>query len=85
VAARLIEVAREAFRLPQIDYHKWTVLRKIPGYDVATFVRLVLSLDAEFGITLQEDEVDRFETMGDIVTLLRARLAVPVGVSETVK
>jgi acyl carrier protein len=78
---RLAEVLREAFRQPRLDYHTPTVLRKIAGYDATSFVRFVLALEAEFGITLQEPEVDQIETMGDVLALLRSRL--PVGV-ETV-
>ncbi len=52
VVARMAEVLREAFRLPGLDYHGRTILRKISGYDTARFVRFVLALETEFGITL---------------------------------
>ncbi|MGA3000734.1 MAG: sulfotransferase [Acetobacteraceae bacterium] len=78
IVARLAEVSREAFRLPGFEYHGRTVLRKIAGYDTASFVRFVLAVEAEFGITLQEAEVDRIESMGDVLALVRSKL--PVGV-----
>jgi acyl carrier protein len=37
-----------------------------------------LATEAEFGVTLQENEVDLIETMGDVLALLRARLLVDV-------
>jgi hypothetical protein len=74
VVARLTEVLREAFRLPGLDYHGRTVLRKISGYDTTRFVRFVLGLEAEFGITLHEDDVDRIATMGDVLAVLQAKV-----------
>ena len=81
VAARLAEVMREAFRQPRLDYLTPTVLRKIAGYDATSFVRFVLALEAEFGVTLQEHEVDQIETMGDVLALVRGKLPV---IAETV-
>ena len=79
VVARLAEVSRVAFRLPRFDYHARTVLRKIAGYDAMSFVRFVLALEAEFSVTLQEDDVDQIETMGDVFALLRGKLLVGAG------
>jgi acyl carrier protein len=76
VVARLADVFREAFRLPRLDYHARTVLRKIAGYDAASFVHLILALEAQFSIALQEDDVDQIETMGDVVALLQGKLRV---------
>jgi hypothetical protein len=77
VSARLAAVSCEAFRLPGFDYHAQTVLRTIAGYDPTSFVRFVLAVEAEFGIALQEHEVDQIETMGDVVALVRGKLSVP--------
>jgi hypothetical protein len=85
VVARLAEVLREAFRLPGLDYHGRTILRKISGYDTARFVRFVLALETEFGITLHEDDVDRIETMGDALAVLRAKVSGKPVVQELVK
>jgi len=74
LAARITELSRAAFQRPQMEYHGWTRLRDIPGYDAVRFVQLLLALEAEFAITLHEDEVDSIATMGDILALLRARL-----------
>lgn len=71
---RLGKAARESFRLPSLDYHGRTVLRKIAGYDATSFVRFVLAVEADFGITLHEAEVDQIETMGDVLALLRSKL-----------
>jgi acyl carrier protein len=81
VVSRLAEVMREAFRQPRLDYLTPTVLRKIAGYDATSFVRFVLALEAEFGLTLQEHEVDQIETMGDVLALVRGKLPV---ITETV-
>lgn len=85
VVARLTEASREAFQLPGFDYHGRTALRKIAGYDATRFVRFVLALEAEFGITLQEDEVDRIETMRDVLELVRGKLAAAAGSAAVAK
>jgi hypothetical protein len=77
VVRRLTEISREAFRLSDLDYHGRTALRKITGYDAAGFVRFILALEAEFGITLREDEVDRIVNMEDVLALVRGKI--PVG------
>ncbi len=85
MVARLADVLREAFRQPVLDYHGRTVLRQIGGYDTPGFVRLVLALEAEFGITLLEDDVDRIETMGDVLAVLQAKVSAKPVVQEMAK
>jgi acyl carrier protein len=73
VLARIMGLLREAFERPELEYRPSSTLRGIQGYNAAKFVRLVLALEAEFGIVLHEDEVDSIATMGDIVALLRGK------------
>jgi hypothetical protein len=75
LVTRLGQLSRDAFKLPRLEYHGRTVLRKIPGYDATRFVQLILALEAEFSLELHEDEIDSIETMGDVLALLRARLS----------
>jgi acyl carrier protein len=73
VIARLTKILRETFGLPDLAYYGRTALRRIPGFDTSGFIRLILALEAAFGIELHEDDVDAIETLGDILALLKDR------------
>jgi hypothetical protein len=70
---RVTELLRAAFGRPELVYYSRTALRKIPGFCASGFIRLILALEAEFGIELHEDEIDSIETLGDILVLLKNR------------
>jgi acyl carrier protein len=72
--ARTAELLRQAFKRPELQYHARTSLRDIPGYDATRLIQLILGLEAEFGVALHEDEVDRITTMGDIAALLLGKV-----------
>jgi len=73
VVARIVELAREVFQRPRLEYHGRTRLRDIPGYDPTRFVQLILALETAFRTVLHEDDVDSIETMGDVLALLRGK------------
>jgi len=75
LAARIATTLARAFRIPRLRYRPDTPISGIPGYDDTNFVRSILALEQEFGIELHEDEVDSIATLGDIVTVVRARHA----------
>jgi acyl carrier protein len=74
VVARVIRLLLDVFERPELEYQAPAMLRAIPGYDVTRFVRLVLALEAEFGISLHEDEVDSIAAMGEIVGVLAGKV-----------
>jgi hypothetical protein len=71
---RVTAISREVFRSPDLEYYGRTVLRKIPGFSPHRFIRMILALEAEFGIELREDEVDAIRTMGDVLALLKDKV-----------
>jgi len=73
LAARIATTLARAFKVPRLRYRPDTAIGSIPGYDDTNFVRSILALEREFGIELHEDEVDSIATLGDIVSVLRAR------------
>ena len=73
ITTRLDQCIQEAFRQPDIQYRAQTRMHGIPGFDAASFVRLILAVEAAFDISLREDEVDAIRTMGDILALVRAK------------
>jgi acyl carrier protein len=44
--------------------------------DSLDLVEVAMTLEDVFSLTLQEDEVDNIKTVGDIVSLIEARLKV---------
>jgi acyl carrier protein len=76
IAALLEESLRHAFSRPSLEYSPGTMMRDILGFDSVHFVQMILALEEEFGIELQEDEVDSICSMGDIFTLLRNKVPV---------
>jgi acyl carrier protein len=67
---RLGDTLREALDAPALRYRAGTSLEDIPGFDSMRFIRLILALEAEFGVELHENEVDSLVTLGDIEALL---------------
>lgn len=47
--------------------------------DSLDLVEVAMALEDVYSLTLQEDEVDSIKTVGDIVTLIEARLKVKSG------
>jgi acyl carrier protein len=72
--AGVTRLLRDVFEQPELEYHPRAMLSAQRGYDVTRFVRLVLALEAEFGIVLHEDDVDSIATMGDIVGVLGCKV-----------
>ena len=72
--AALEATLREALGQPGLRYHARTALRDLRGFDAAGFVRLILALEAKFGVVLNDAEVDQIVALGDIARILRGRL-----------
>jgi acyl carrier protein len=72
--AALEATLREALGQPGLRYHARTTLRDLRGFDAAGFVRLILALEAKFGVILNDAEVDQIVALGDIGRILRGKL-----------
>jgi acyl carrier protein len=74
VATDLTETMRSVFKQPDIAFEPERELRDIFGLDSVQFVQLILAIEVQFGITLDEDEVDRIERIGDLFTVVRGKV-----------
>ncbi len=72
----LTRVLREQLRQPDLRFDPATRLRAVPGYDSVVAIQLVLGLERAFGLMLDEDEIERMNTMDDVRAILRARVPV---------
>jgi acyl carrier protein len=77
LAAGLTETIRTVFKQPDIAFEPERELRDIFGIDSVQFVQLVLAIEAQFDITLDEEEVDRMERIGDVFKAVRGKVAAP--------
>ncbi|MGD0108425.1 MAG: acyl carrier protein [Rhodopila sp.] len=72
-AAAISQTAQDVFRQPSIQFSSTIVFREIPGFDSILAIQFILAIESALDVTLNEDEVDNMHTMGDLMTLLRAK------------
>jgi len=72
-AAAISQTAQDVFRQPSIPFSSTIVFREIPGFDSILAIQFILAIESALNVTLNEDEVDNMHTMGDLMTLLRAK------------
>ena len=71
----VIETARAVFKQPSLEYKSTQVFRELRGFDSVLAVQFILAIEEALGVMLDEDEVDRMDTMGDLLELLRVKTA----------
>lgn len=71
----VIETARTVFKQPGLEYAPGQVFREIRGFDSVLAVQFILAIEQAFDVMLSEEEVDRMDTMGDLLAMLREKTA----------
>ncbi len=69
----IIQTARRVFKQPALEYSAAQVFREIRGFDSVLAVQFILAIEEALGVMLSEDEVDRMDTMGDLLDALRSK------------
>ena len=72
-AATISQTAQDVFRQPSIPFRPTQVFREIPGFDSILAIQYILAIESALDITLNEEEVDNMHTMGDLMTLVKAK------------
>lgn len=72
-AATISQTAQDVFRQPSVPFTPAQVFRDIPGFDSILAIQYILAIETALDITLNEDEVDNMHTMGDLMTLVKAK------------
>jgi len=67
------ETVREVFRQPSISFSPSLLFREIPGFDSVLAIQYILAIEGALDVTLNEEDVDTMNTMGDLLTLLQAK------------
>jgi acyl carrier protein len=66
--------AQAVFRQSAIPFVPELMFRDIPGFDSVLAIQFILAIESALDVTLNEDEVDRMDTMGDLLALLLAKM-----------
>jgi acyl carrier protein len=74
-ATTISQTAQEVFRQPALPFSPTLVFRDIPGFDSILAIQYILAIESALNVTLNEEEVDNMHTMGDLMTLLKAKRA----------
>jgi acyl carrier protein len=71
----LVEVMREAFLKPDLQFEPNTQLRDIFGIDSVQFVTLILTLEERFAVMLPEDKVDQLTSVQSLFDLIKTTVS----------
>jgi acyl carrier protein len=69
----IIRTAQEVFRQPSLAFSPTLVFHDIPGFDSVLAIQYILTIESALDVMLTEEEVDTMHTMGDLLTMLRAK------------
>jgi acyl carrier protein len=72
---RLQEVFRTVFAAPGLEIREGMSAKDVDGWDSLKHIELIISVQDAFGVRFRTIEVGRMDTIGDLITLLRGRLA----------
>ncbi len=75
IVAVMLDVMREAFRKPSLEFRPDDQLRDFFGIDSVQFVTLILTLEERFGVELPEEKIDRLTTSQSLFDLIKETIA----------
>ena len=73
ILAELTEILREAFGDDALTVTPETTAKDVPGWDSIRMVSILIAVEDRFGIKTRSREIDRLRSVGDFVTLIRAK------------
>jgi acyl carrier protein len=73
IYARLTEILEEVFDDDSITATPALSAKDVDGWDSLTHIRLILTVERAFKVKFSTSEIGKMETVGDLVTLIKAR------------
>ena len=70
----LTEVFHDVFSNESIVLHRDLTAKQVDGWDSLTHVRLLLTAERKFGVTISAAEAGQLKTVGDLMDLLGKKL-----------
>jgi acyl carrier protein len=71
----LTEVFRNVFEDPSLSITSKTTARDIPSWDSLMHIQLVVAIEKKFGVSFSAGEIERLQTVGDMLKLLEVKIA----------
>lgn len=75
IYAGLTAVFRRQFKDEDLSITPEMTAEDVKGWDSLAHVRLILSVEKQFGVKFKTSEVAAFENVGDLAALVRAKTA----------
>lgn len=73
-AKKVIRIAADVLNLPVEQVTRQTAPTNVENWDSVLHLNLVLALEAELGVQLEPEEVDKIRSVGDAIDVVAARL-----------
>jgi len=73
IYARLTDIFEEVFDDDSIIVTPALSAKDVDGWDSLTHIRLILTVEKAFQVKFSTSEIGKMETVGDLVTLIKAR------------
>jgi acyl carrier protein len=73
--ATISRTAQDVFHQTSIPFSPTLRFRDIAGFDSIRAIQYILAIETALDVTLNEDEVDNMHTMGDLLSLVKAKKA----------
>lgn len=75
IIGTLTTILQDLLANPSIVLTSATVRNDVPGWDSFAYVNFIVAVEIQFGIRFRVADVESFQTVGDIVTEIRALTA----------
>jgi acyl carrier protein len=73
IYARLAVIFEDVFDESSIEVTPELSAKNVDGWDSLTHIRLILTIEKAFKIKFSTPEIGKFENVGDLVKLIKAR------------
>jgi len=74
ISAKLFDLIRDVFDDDGLELSDATTAEDVDDWDSTNHVRLMVAVEAEFGVRFETDEITRPQNVGEIVDMLQEKL-----------
>lgn len=75
IEAEVVAIIRKTFGAPEAEVTRQTQSMDIDGWDSLSHATLMIMLERRFGIDITEDESNELADVGDLIDLIRRKVA----------
>jgi acyl carrier protein len=73
--ARLTPIFEDVFDEDDMEVSPTLTANEVEGWDSLSHIRLIIAVEKEFGLRFRTTEVNSFRDVGELVELLKSKLA----------